>query len=125
MFKEKAKNFYEKHKTAIIAVGGAIVSVGVIALVASSTKEQDGEKADTQPGNWLIKPDESMLQLAEEYNGEFVDGSSIPAVSKEEATRFLEERGNQYQIDVFDEGKEYESSCVWITKSKTENEIEG
>ena len=105
---EKAKKFYKKHKVVVLTIGGAIVIVTTGVLL--------NKKIKSNPLKEIMK--ESLLDdstdraLLESYGIVFKNGSEVPFATKEIATKFMEERGGTYQIDILDDL----TSVIWISE---------
>ena len=109
MKENKVKVFYQKHKKKILLAGGAVT---VVVLGALLSKKRDDEPSGT--ADWPTHPSDDDRMLAEKYDGWFENGCTLPFVSKENATKFMEESGDTYQITDMDDL----SSTIWISKSK-------
>ena len=109
MKENKVKVFYQKHKKKILLAGGAVT---VVVLGALLSKKRDDEPSGTV--DWLTHPTDEERMLAEKYDGKFENGCTLPFVSKENATKFMEESGDTYHIMDLDDL----SSAIWISKSE-------
>jgi len=108
MFK-KVKKFYKKHEVVVLTIGGVIVIVTAGVLLNKKIK------SNTLPGiirNRLGYDDSADRALLESYGAIFKDGWDVPFATKEIATKFMEERGGTYQIDIMDDL----TSVIWISK---------
>jgi hypothetical protein len=110
---EKTKEFCKKHKKVIIiTVGGAIVITAGILL--GKRNKLLSKLLDI--GQEALKPNETERALLEGFGAVYKDGYHVPFATKEVATRFMEEMGNTYQLDILDIGKSCESAVIWISK---------
>ncbi len=100
---EKTKKFYEENKKQIVVIGSTILVVGVGVVIGKSMKKPINLKE-------IVSYDDSADRAI------FKDGFEVlpelPFVTKEVATKFLEERGTTYQVDILDEL----TSVIWISK---------
>jgi len=113
---EKTKEFYNEHKGTIktiglvvgasaICVGTAVVGIKLAAI--DSPKNRIVNVPLPQDLIGMINPDKALL---ESYGAVFKDGYSVPFATKDIALKFLEERGDTYQIDILDDL----TSVIWI-----------
>lgn len=107
MFK-KVKKFYEEHKIIVLSVGGSIVILTTAVLLNKKLKSNTLEKIMK---NYLMD-DSKDRAILESYGAFFKDGMEVPFATKEIATKFLEDRGDTYQIDIMDDL----TSVIWISK---------
>lgn len=107
MFK-KVKKFYEDHKIIVLSVGGAIVILTVGVLLNKKLKSNTLEKIMKSS----LTDDSKDRAILESYGAIFKDGFDVPFATKEIATKFMEERGGTYQIDILDDL----TSVIWISK---------
>lgn len=107
MFK-KVKKFYEEHKIIVLSVGGAIVILTVGVLLNKKLKSNTLEKIMKNS----LTDDSKDRAILESYGAIFKDGMEIPFATKEIATKFMEERGGTYQIDILDDL----TSVIWISE---------
>ena len=107
MFK-KVKKFYEEHKIIVLSVGGSIVILTTGVLLNKKLKSNTLEKIMK---NYLTD-DSKDRAILESYGAIFKDGMEVPFTTKEIATKFLEDRGDTYQIDILDDL----TSVIWISK---------
>jgi putative intracellular protease/amidase len=113
---EKLKKFYKKHEVVVLTIGGSIVIVTAGVLLGKKIKSNtflDDESIDTLPK--IIKNlgyDSADRAILESYGAIFKDGFDVPFATKEIATKFLEDRGSTYQIDILDDL----TSVIWISK---------
>lgn len=107
MFK-KVKKFYEEHKIIVLSVGGAIVILTMGVLFNKKLKSNTLEKIIKNS----LTDDSKDRVILESYGAIFKDGTGVPFVTKEMATKFLEDRGDTYQIDIMDDL----ASVIWISK---------
>lgn len=105
---EKLKQFYKKHEVVILAIGGGIVIVTAGVLLGKKIKSKNLPKIIEN----LEYDDSANRALLESYGAVFKDGMDVPFVTKEIATKFLEDRGDTYQIDILDDL----TSVIWISK---------
>lgn len=98
---EKTKKFYEENKKQIVVIGSTILVVGVV--IGKLMKKPINLKG-------VVSYDDSADRAI------FKDGFEVlpelPFVTKEVATKFLEERGTTYQVDILDDL----TSVIWISK---------
>ena len=106
MFK-KVKKFYEEHKIIVLSVGGSIVILTMV-LLNERLKSNTLEKIMKNP----LTDDSKDRAILESYGAIFKDGMIVPYATKEIATKFLEDRGDTYQIDILDDL----TSVIWISK---------
>ena len=107
MFK-KVKKFYEEHKIIVLSVGGSIVILTTGVLLNKKVKSNTLEKIMK---NSLTDNSKDRAVL-ESYGAIFKDGMEVPFATKEIATKFMEDRGDTYQIDILDDL----TSVIWISK---------
>lgn len=107
MFK-KLKQFYKKHEVVILTIGGGIVIVTAGVLLGKKIKSKNLPKIIEN----LEYDDSADRALLESYGAVFKDGIDVPFATKEIATKFLEDRGDTYQIDILDDL----TSVIWISK---------
>ena len=101
---EKTKKFYEENKKQIVVIGSTILVVGVV--IGKLMKKPINLKG-------VVSYDDSADRaILEEFGAIFKDGFGVPFATKEVATKFLEERGNTYQVDILDDL----TSVIWISK---------
>ncbi|MCK9326314.1 MAG: hypothetical protein M0P69_12550 [Bacteroidales bacterium] len=105
---EKSKKFYEEHKIIVLSVGGSIVIVTAGVLLGKKIKSNTLPKIIKNLGY----DDSADRALLESYGAIFKDGMDVPFATKEIATKFLEARGDTYQIDIMDDL----TSVIWISK---------
>jgi putative intracellular protease/amidase len=107
MFK-KVKKFYEEHKIIVLSVGGSIVILTMGVLLNKKLKSNTLEKMMKNS----LTDDSKDRAILESYGAIFKDGMEVPFATKEIATKFLEDRGDTYQIDIMDDL----TSVIWISK---------
>ena len=107
MFK-KVKKFYEEHKIIVLSVGGSIVILTMGVLLNKKLKSNTLEKIMKNS----LMDDSKDRAILESYGAIFKDGMEVPFATKEIATKFLEDRGDTYQIDILDDL----TSVIWISK---------
>lgn len=107
MFK-KVKKFYDEHKIIVLSVGGSIVVLTMGVLLNKKLKSNTLEKIMKNS----LMDDSKDRAILESYGAVFKDGMDVPFVTKEIATKFLEDRGDTYQIDILDDL----TSVIWISK---------
>jgi len=100
---EKTKDYYKEHKSVILTVGGVCVAGASLLLL----KNKMGDVMNTYTEGKLKR-----LQELESIEKVFKDGCKIPFVTKEVASKFMESRGETYQVDILDDL----TSVIWITK---------
>ena len=101
---EKTKKFYEENKKQIVVIGSTILVVGVV--IGKLMKKPNNLKG-------VVSYDDSADRaILEGFGAIFKDGFGVPFATKEVATKFLEERGNIYQVDILDDL----TSVIWISK---------
>ena len=101
---EKAKKFYEENKKQIVVIGSTILVVGVV--IGKLMKKPINLKG-------VVSYDDSADRaILEGFGAIFKDGFGVPFATKEVATKFLEERGDTYQVDILDDL----TSVIWISK---------
>ena len=105
---EKVKKFYEGHKVIVLSVGGSIVILTTGVLLNKKLKSNTLEKIMKNP----LTDDSKDRAILESYGAIFKDGMNVPFATKEIATKFLEDRGDTYQIDILDDL----TSVIWISK---------
>lgn len=105
---EKVKKFYKKHEVVILTIGGGIVIVTAGVLLGKKIKSKTLPKIIEN----LEYDDSANRALLESYGAVFKDGMDVPFAIKEIATKFLEDRGDTYQIDILDDL----TSVIWILK---------
>ena len=112
MFK-KVKKFYEEHKIIVLSVGGSIVilTTGVLLNKKLLNKKLESNTLEEIMKNSLMDNSKDRAIL-ESYGAIFKDGSPAPFATKEIATKFMEERGETYKIDILDDL----TSVIWISK---------
>ena len=106
MFK-KVKKFYEEHKIIVLSVGGSIVILTMV-LLNKRLKSNTLEKIMKNP----FTDDSKDRAIVESFGAILKDGFGVPFATKEVATKFLEERGTTYQVDILDDL----TSVIWISK---------
>ena len=103
---EKMNKFYKENKKQIVVIGGTILVVGVGVVIGKSMKRPINLKE-------VVSYDDSADRaILEKFGAIFKDGYDVPFATKEVATKFLEERGNTYQVDILDDL----TSVIWISK---------
>jgi hypothetical protein len=105
---EKVKKFYKKHEVVILTIGGGIVIVTAGVLLGKKIKSKTLPKIIENLGY----DDSANRALLESYGAVFKDGMDVPFATKEIAIKFLEDRGDTYQIDILDDL----TSVIWISK---------
>jgi hypothetical protein len=106
---EKLKQFYKKHEVVILTIGGGIVIVTAGVLLG---KKKIKSKTLPKIIENLGYDDSKDRAILESYGAVFKDGIDVPFATKEIATKFLEDRGDTYQIDILDDL----TSVIWISK---------
>ena len=101
---EKAKKFYEENKKQIVVIGSTILVVGVV--IGKLMKKPINLKGVAS------YDDSADRAILEGFGAIFKDGFGVPFATKEVATKFLEERGDTYQVDILDDL----TSVIWISK---------
>lgn len=116
--KKDLKQFWEKNKAKIQAAGYAATGVCLFAVakvIASKLDENQGNDTTpvtlTQDANNRLVAISPSDELVDEYGAEYKYGCKVPFVTNENAKKFLDERGDTYQIDVLDDL----TSVVWIS----------
>ena len=107
MFK-KVKKFYEEHKFIVLSVGGSIVILTMGVLLNKKLKSNTLEKIMKNS----LTDNSKDRAILESYGAIFKDGIDVPFATKEIAIKFLEDRGDTYQIDILDDL----TSVIWISK---------
>lgn len=107
MFK-KVKKFYEEHKIIVLSVGGSIVILTMGVLLNKKLKSNTLEKIMKNS----LTDNSKDRAILESYGAIFKDGIDVPFATKEIAIKFLEDRGDTYQIDILDDL----TSVIWISK---------
>ena len=107
MFK-KVKKFYEEHKIIVLSVGGSIVILTMGVLLNKKLKSNTLEKIMKNS----LTDDSKDRVILESYGAIFKDGMAVPFATKEIATKFMEERGGTYQLDILDDL----TSVIWISE---------
>lgn len=105
---EKMKKFYKKHEVVILTIGGGIVIVTAGVLLGKKIKSNNLPKIIEKN----LEYDSADRAILESYGAIFKDGMDVPFATKEIATKFLEDRGDTYQIDILDDL----TSVIWISK---------
>jgi hypothetical protein len=105
---EKVKKFYKEHKNIVLSVGGTIVILTTGVLLNKKLKSNTLEKIMKNS----LTDDSADRAILESYGAVFKDGIDVPFATKEIATKFLEDRGDTYQIDILDDL----TSVIWISK---------
>ncbi|MCF8018168.1 MAG: hypothetical protein K9L62_02095 [Vallitaleaceae bacterium] len=108
MFK-KTKDFYNEHKGTIILVTvgtAACIGAAIVGIKLSKIEKPIGVTIPTV-GKYDWNANREVL---ENFGLVFKEGCSVPFATKEVALKFLEERGNSYQIDIMDDM----TSVIWI-----------
>lgn len=105
---EKLKKFYKKHEVVILTIGGGIVIVTAGVLLGKKIKSNNLPKIIEKN----LEYDSADRAILESYGAIFKDGMDVPFATKEIATKFLEDRGDTYQIDILDDL----TSVIWISK---------
>ena len=104
---EKVKKFYKKHEVVVLTIGGVVIVTAGVLL---------GKKIKSNTLPKIIKnlgyDDSADRALLESYGAVFKDGMDVPFATKEIATKFMEERGGTYQIDILDDL----TSVIWISE---------
>ena len=104
---EKLKKFYNEHEVVVLTIGGVIIVTAGVLL---------GKKIKSNTLPKIIKnlgcDDSADRALLESYGAVFKDGMDVPFATKEIATKFMEERGGTYQIDILDDV----TSVIWISE---------
>ena len=103
---EKTKKFYEENKKQIVVIGSTILVVGVGIIIGKSMKKP------IKLGEVIPFDDSADRAILEGFGAVFKEGYDVPFATKEVATKFLEERGNTYQVDILDDL----TSVIWISK---------
>ena len=106
---EKMKQFYKKHEVVILTIGGGIVIVTAGVLLGKKIKSNNLPKIIEKN---LEYDDSANRALLESYGAVFKNGRAFPFATKEIAIKFLEDRGDTYQIDILDDS----TSIIWISK---------
>ena len=113
--KEKLRSFWAKSKETVVYVGVYILAsmgiVGVSLIGFSLLTKKRSEYGDIPTFVPDSGYDDELDALAESYGG-WRKGSLLPYITKEGAKRFIEERGDVYQIDTLDEN----SSLLYIIR---------
>lgn len=110
---EGVKKFYRNHKVEILIVGGgAVAAAGIVLgkkifdndylLIKNNVLDEVGHAP------YLQDRDEAHKYL-ESIGGEFIRDSCY--ATKEVATRFMEEKGQTYQLTILSP----EESAIWIS----------
>lgn len=107
MFK-KVKKFYEEHKTIVMSVGGGIVILTAGVLLNKKLKSNTLERIMVNS----LTDNSKDRAILESYGAIFEDGIDVPFATKEIATKFMEERGGTYQLDILDDL----TSVIWISE---------
>ncbi len=105
----KTKEFFNEYKSEILIIGGVAITIigGVLIGKKILNKSSACKVIDTAINN--SSKDKALL---ESYGAVFKDGYEVPFATKEIATKFMEERGRTYQIDILDDL----TSVVWISQ---------
>jgi hypothetical protein len=118
---ERAKAFYQKHRVQILVIGGgAVIATAGILLgkKAFENKRPSPKKIflNDVEYNQLLQweKDESTCKYLESIGGEIIDGTCH--ATKEVATRFMEEQGQGYQLDILSP----KESVIWIQRNVEE-----
>lgn len=106
---EKTKEFLKEHKSEILIIGGVAITIigGVLIGKKILSNTSTGKVIDAAFDN--CDKDNAIL---ESFGAVFKPGFSVPFATKEIATKFMEERGGTYQIDILDDL----TSVVWISQ---------
>lgn len=108
---EKTKDFCKKHKKEIIVAGGVIITVGACIIIGKSMKKPS--KLPQCLDDLMTGYDDSAERaILEGFGAVYKEGYGVPFATKEVALKFLEERGNTYQIDILDDL----TSVIWISE---------
>lgn len=105
----KMKEFFEKHKKSVLVIGGTLLAIGTTAVIINkvSTNGNDSNSEEYKPYD-----DAEERAYLESIGAVYKDGYDVAFASKEVAEKFLEEKGQTYQLDILDD----ETSVVWISK---------
>lgn len=108
MFKQ-TKEFFNEHRSEILIIGGVVVTLIGGVLIGKKLL------SNTSTGKVMIASFDNCDKdnaILESFGAVFKPGFSVPFATKEIATKFMEERGGTYQIDILDDL----TSVVWISK---------
>lgn len=106
---KKVKDFWNKNKNKILAVvgGGTVFAAGVVIAACIKKKSQMNNipvyRLEIDPQT------DANRKVLESYGATYKEGYDIPFATREVVEKFLDERGNTYQIDIDDT-----SSVVYI-----------
>lgn len=104
---KKVKDFWNEHKKTILIVGSGVIAVGSMVILGKTLK---GNK--TNPIEFIPYDDSADRKILEGFGGVYKEGFDVPFATREVVEKFLNERGNTYQIDILDG----DTSVVWISK---------
>lgn len=105
---QKVKDFWNRNKKKILISGGGIVGVGTFIILGKMLSR----KCSTYQTTTTIPVGSENRKILEEFGAIYKEGYDVPFATKEVVEKFLNERGNTYQIDILDA----DTSAVWISK---------
>ena len=106
---KKVKDFWNKNKNMILAIvgGGTVIAAGVAIAACIKKKSQMNNTLLWKLEN--VPQDDADRTVLESLAATYKEGYDIPFATREVVEKFLDERGNTYQIDIDDT-----SSVVYI-----------
>ena len=104
---KKVKDFWNKHKKTILIIGGGVIAIGAVVIFGKTSKDKKINLIESIPYD-----DSADRKILEGFGGVYKEGFDVPFATREVAEKFLNERGDTYQIDILDE----DTSVVWISK---------
>lgn len=113
--KETVKTFWKKNKRSIITIGGiGAATVGTLLIFICKTIEKDDDLTIADIPTPPIKDNDPYRNILEGFGAVYEEGSYVPLATREVVEKFLDERGDTYQIDILDD----DTSVVWISGAK-------
>ena len=108
---KKVKDFWNKNKNMILAVvgGGTVFAAGVAIAACITKKSQMNNSMLAEMEIVPYEVSDEHRKVLESYGATYKEGYDIPFATREVVEKFLDERGNTYQIDIDDT-----SSVVYI-----------
>lgn len=109
---KKVKDFWNKNKNKILAVVGAgtVFAAGVAITACIKKKSQMNNtpvfKID------IIPQTDTNRKVLESFGATYKEGYDVPFATREVVEKFLNERGDTYQLDILDDL----TSVVYISK---------
>ena len=111
---KKVKDFWNKNKNMILAVvGGGTVFAAGVAIAACITKKS--QMNNSMLADIEIVPFEvsdEHRKVLESFGATYKEGYDVPFGTREVVEKFLDERGDTYQLDILDD----DTSVVYISK---------